>query len=107
MAVRIPIESERITNENLLGVYRIFCEVYEIEPNRHDESRLIKHGVEELSESMGIHIRLSLYTKFFAQKVGKETEFKGSFRIEDPEQKERDEEFGERVNKYFQEQKKP
>jgi hypothetical protein len=103
MTVRIPIKPKEITYRDLVDIYRIFCDVYEKEPNSHDENRLIRNGIEELSQPMGIHLRHGPYTKFFAQKIGDGIEFKVRFDAEKKEQTEKKEEFAERVKKYFQE----
>lgn len=104
MPVELPLHPNQIGVEDLVGIYKCFCQAFEIEVTPRDERFMRREGLDRLRSQFGLDYRPYMGAKFFGNKRGNLTVFHGYRSPEDSEEQARDRQFQELVLQYF---KKP
>jgi hypothetical protein len=86
MSVELPLLPTEIKPNNLVEIYRLFCQAYDVDMSQRDESFMRDEGVEHLRSIFGLDYRPYMGGKFFGQKIGNSTQFHGYSEPQDPKQ---------------------
>ena len=103
MQTKVSIGLEKITGENILKIFQIFCEVYGIEKSERDEMFMKEQAINHLNSKFGLDYRPFMGAKFFG--VGRITfsEFHGYNDVLEYDLYEKEQEFQRRVTEEFRE----
>jgi len=88
-------EGQSITEEDLVQMFRCFCEAFGIEVAGRDEKFMREQGLSCLNEPVGIDYRPYMGAKFFGKRTGNYFCFHGYSEPDDPEQEIKDKRFEE------------
>lgn len=102
MSLELLIPIEKIDENLLWDVYKMFCEAYDTKPSLISEKELKTKGMEELRVRKSLDYRPKDDMKFIIQDFLNEYSLVwGYTMLNDPLQKEKDEKFVELMNKYL------
>ena len=102
MPLELTLEDNKtITEDDLVAIFRCFCQAFGIEVDEHDERFMRGSGLRWLDGPIGIDYRPCWGAKFFAQKSGTQLSFHGYAQPEDPEWEAKDKKFQELALEYF------
>jgi len=68
MRLEVLIEPNKLKKNQLVDIYKLFCQAYEFEPSEIDEPQLRAYGVDRIRDSWGLDFRPWMGAKFFARK---------------------------------------
>ncbi|MCX6818863.1 MAG: hypothetical protein NT129_02585 [Candidatus Aenigmarchaeota archaeon] len=100
MSVELSVKPDRISVEDLIEIYGLFCKAYEINIDKSDERFFRSLGIQALH---GGHLdyRPFMGAKFFGQWLGNSTQFHGYTNYGGYDQKVNDNKFRELVIQRF------
>ena len=103
MSAKIPLPPSEITPDNLVEIYELFCEAYEIKKSKRDSSFMKIQGLNRLRSVFALDYRPHIGGKFFGRGNRNATQFHGYSEPEDPRQDAKFSKFEELVLKYSSE----
>lgn len=106
MGVELLLEPEDISADDLVAIFRAFCESYGIKTNNRDERFLRTQGITALTSEHRFSYRISIGGKFFGEEMTDFTLFWGYARSNDPESELKDRKFQDAVRKYYASKRK-
>ena len=101
------VKFEGMTTEDIIEVYRIFCNAYGITSTKKDEEILGLHGIEPLETGGFLDFRPYDGAQFLCTRDGDEVHFIGHCRRHDYKGKEKNWDLQERIKDYFQKKTLP
>jgi len=101
MPLELHLKSEEISEDDLVNIFRLFCEAFKIDMVESDEHYMRTRGITLLRSRSELDYRPCLGTKFFGQEIGNSTRFHGYSSPVDSEWKDKDKKFQELVLQYM------
>ncbi len=101
MPVKLNLPLEKLSEDYLVDIYKLFCKAYEIGPTDYDEIYLRKNGLYLLKHRWGIDYKIYHGAEFFVQTTKDGISFYGYAKPIDPDFKSKDEKFQTLANEYF------
>lgn len=101
MPARINKGLEDISMEDVLRVFRIFCEVYGIKVSKQDVRFMQEQAIDHLSSRWGLDYRPFMGAKFFGQAYSGFSEFHGYDDTREYDTEEKSQEFQRRLSEEF------
>lgn len=101
MVLETRVRFEGMTTDDIVAVYRIFCQAYGITSTNRDEEILRLHGIEPLTTGGFIDFRPYDGAQFLCTRTGDEVLFIGHCRRHDYLSRSKNMDLQERIKDYF------
>ncbi len=101
------VKFEGMTAEDIIAVYRIFCEAYGITSTKKDEEILRLHGVEPLETGGFLDFRPYDGAQFLCTRHGDEVHFIGHCRRQDYNERNKNLTLQEKIRDHFKDKTLP
>ena len=103
MPFKLPLRLEQIAQEDVIEVFRLFCNAFEIKFDDSNKKSLEAIGMDDLRKGEQLEYRFSTIGKFFITPRPRQgfIKFHAYAYLNDPHYRLKDEKFEELVKKYF------
>jgi len=106
MGVELLLEPEEISADDLVTIFRAFCESYGIKPTKRDERFLRTQGIGALRTERRLDYRISIGGHFFVEDRVDYTFVWDNLQLNESERKTKDKKFQEAVKRHYLSQRK-
>ncbi len=102
MSVELKLSIEKLTENHLVDIFKLFCESYEISSTGYDEKFLKREGLNRLKyDTLGLNYKIFYGAEFSGKINGNSIIFYGYKNINDQDKELKNEKFQELLNEYF------